>query len=350
MIERHVALLVVAAAMARQDHGQHVGDDGLVARFARRATGAMADVVEPDAFLDKVDVNALLDRVDPDALLDRVDVNRLLDRVDVNELMDRVDVNRLLDRVDIDAFMDRVDVEDLVVRAGIPDIVRDSTGALAGSALDVFRRQLVALDTIVGRTAYRLRGRDPDARPDAPEALETVDDGTGVDEGGRGQITGHYAGPVTRALAFAADVAIVWIGFLLIGFGLAFVVELFSSVDVRSGVQSIVALLVLVTWSFTYHVVSYAVAGKTAGMSVLGLRVLNREGNGLTGRQALVRTVTLPMSVAFFGLGCLGILFGAERRGFHDAAAGSIVVYDWGDRPAEMPAPITAWIADKAAD
>jgi len=349
MIERHVALLVIAAAMARQDDGLDAGDDGLVARFARRATGAMADVVEPDAFLDKVDVNALLDRVDPDALLDRVDVNRLLDRVDVNDLMDRVDVNRLLDRVDIDAFMDRVDVEDLVVRAGIPDIVRDSTGALAGSALDVFRRQLVALDTIVGRAAYRIRGRDPDTRPEMPETLATIEGSGGVDEGGRGQITGHYAGPVTRALAFAADIAIVWIGFLLIGFGLAFIVELFSSLDVQSGVQSIVALLVLVTWSFVYHVASYSVAGKTAGMSVLGLRVLNRQGEVLNGRQALVRTLTLPVSVGFFGLGCLGILFGPERRGFHDAAAGSVVVYDWGDRPAEMPAPITAWIADKAS-
>ena len=244
--------------------------------------------------------------------------------------------------------MDRVDVEALVVRAGIPEIVRDSTGALAGSALDVFRRQLVALDTIVGRAAYRVRGRDPETRPDAPEMLETVVGGTAVDEEGRGQITGHYAGPVTRALAFVADIAFVWIGFLLIGFGLAFIVELFSSLDVESGVQSIVALLVLVSWSFAYHVVSYSVAGKTAGMSVLGLRVLNRQGEVLNGRQALVRTLTLPVSVGFFGLGCLGILFGPERRGFHDAAAGSVVVYDWGDRPAEMPAPITAWIADKA--
>ena len=243
-----------------------------------------------------------------------------------------------------------VDIEDLVVRAGIPDIVRDSTGALAGSALDVFRRQLVALDTIVGRAAYRIRGRDPDTRPDMPETLATIEGSTGVDEEGRGQITGHYAGPVTRALAFAADIAIVWIGFLLIGFGLAFIVELFSSLNVQSGAQSIVALLVLVTWSFTYYVVSYSVAGKTAGMSVLGLRVLNRQGEVLSGRQALVRTLILPVSVGFFGLGCLGILFGPERRGLHDAAAGSTVVYDWGDRPAEMPAPITAWIAEKATD
>jgi hypothetical protein len=28
----------------------------------------------------------------------------------------------------------------------------------------------------------------------------------------------------------------------------------------------------------------------------------------------------------------------------HDAAAGTVVVYDWGDRPAEMNAPLTKWV------
>jgi hypothetical protein len=41
---------------------------------------------------------------------------------------------------------------------------------------------------------------------------------------------------------------------------------------------------------------------------------------------------------------------GLERRALHDVLAGSAVVYDWGDRPAEMPAPITRWFARHGVD
>ena len=198
-----LGLLIAAAAMANGDGSQK---DGLISRVASRATGAVVDIVDPDAIIDQVDVNALmervdvntlLDRVDPQVLLDHVDVNALMDRVDVDALLDRVDVDALMSRVDIDALLDRVDVKELTDRAGIPDIVRESTGALAGSALDVIRRQIVAVDQIVERTVYRLIRRDPSTRPVAPPALEAA---TGMDEGGRGQVTGHYAGPVSRVL------------------------------------------------------------------------------------------------------------------------------------------------------
>jgi hypothetical protein len=46
------------------------------------------------------------------------------------------------------------------------------------------------------------------------------------------------------------------------------------------------------------------------------------------------------------GLGLVGVVIGRERRALHDVFAGSVVVYDWGDRPAELPAPLTRWIAD----
>ena len=44
------------------------------------------------------------------------------------------------------------------------------------------------------------------------------------------------------------------------------------------------------------------------------------------------------------GLGLIGIVVGKHRKALHDWAAGSTVRYDWGDRPAELPAPLTAWL------
>jgi uncharacterized RDD family membrane protein YckC len=38
---------------------------------------------------------------------------------------------------------------------------------------------------------------------------------------------------------------------------------------------------------------------------------------------------------------------GRNRRALHDLIAGTAVVYDWGDRPAQMPAPLSSFIADR---
>lgn len=339
MRERQLLLVLLMLAQAGSD--DYGSQAGLFSRLTSRATGVVVDAVEPDSIVEKVDVNALLDRVDVNELLDRVDVDRLLDRVDVNELLDRVDVDALMDRVDVDRLMDRVDVQELVDRAGISDIVRESTGALAGSALDVFRRQVVAVDVVVGNATYRAIGRSPADRPNAPEGLEAS---WGVDEGGRGQISGHFAGPISRLLAYVLDVAFLWLGYILIGLGFTFVMGFFTAVDTTSPAWQVVALLVLSTWAFLYHWTLYSIAGKTAGMAVVGIRVLGRDGTVLSGGHAAVRTLVLPISILIFGLGLLGIFVSPQRRTLHDAAAGSVVVYDWGDRPAEMPAPVTSWV------
>lgn len=345
MRDHELALLLLLLAATRNDPPpEAAGDSNLFSRFTKRATGVVVDAVEPDEILDRVDINALLERIDVNDLLDRVDPDALLDRVDVNRLLDRVDVNALMDRVDVDALMDRVDVEAIVDRAGIADIVQESTGALAGSAVDVFRRQLVALDTIVGRFFYRIIGRDPVTRPVAPVGLEAA---VGIDETGRGQVTGHYAGPATRLLAFVIDVAVQWFGFVMIMAGIRFVVGLFADVDGESATAGLIVLGLFLLWNYLYLWLSYTIASKTVGMAVVGIRVVNRQGEVLGSGQSAIRTLVLPISVFFFALGCLGILFSPERRALHDGAAGSVVVYDWGDRPAEMSAPITRWIAAK---
>lgn len=162
---------------------------GRLSRLAGAVTGRVVETIDPDAVIDQVDVDHVLERVDIDKLLDRVDVDKVLDRVDVNTLLDRVDVNALLDRVDLNRVLDRVDVnrimarvdvdamletvdlEAAIRRAGVPEIVAESTGRVAGSALDLARRQIVGLDVIVDRVVNRLLRRDPADQPTAPPAL-----------------------------------------------------------------------------------------------------------------------------------------------------------------------------------
>ena len=298
--------------------------------MASRATGAVVDII------------------DPNELIGRIDLNAILERVDIEAFLERVDLNELLDSIDMDALLERIDVKEIVERAGIPDIVRESTGELAGSLFDVFRRQLVALDAITGRFIYRLTARDPASRPRAPDELDA---GSGGDEDGRAQVSGHYAGPISRLLAFFVDLFFVWTGFVLGAVGVAFVLGIFLQADLdASWRRSVAGAIFLTLWAFIYLWTSLALAGRTPGMGIIGVSVVNREGGTISGRQAFVRTIVFPFSFLIFGIGFLGIFISPERRALHDAAAGDAVVYDWGDRHAEMPAPLTQWLNRHAED
>ena len=302
----------------------------------------LLDRVDPTPLVDRIDPNPLLDRVDPNALLDRVDPDRLLDRVDPERLVARVDANALIDRVDIDRVMDRVDVVELVDRAGVADIVRESTGAVAGSVLDVVRRQVVGLDTIVGRFFYRVRRGDPETRPSGPTALAS--DVPVLD--GRRQVTGTYAGPVSRTAAFVVDALLVFWVFTLGSAGIAWVLKNFGVAIPDASDWTVWGIIGFALWAFCYWWFTLALTGRTVGKSLLGLRVVAKDGSPVTAREAGVRTLVMPLSFVFL-LGIIPVLFTARRTTLHDWVGHTGEVYDWGDRPAELPAPLTAWIADR---
>jgi uncharacterized RDD family membrane protein YckC len=295
-------------------------------------------VVDPDAVLDHVDVNAVIQRVDVNTLLDRVDIERLINRIDIDEL---------LKRADIDALMERVDVKALVDRAGIPEIVAESTSHLTGSALDMFRRPIVGIDEITFRGLNRLVRRNPREFPTGPGSLVSWVDEQTQDTGVR---TGRYAGPVTRLIAVLLDALIVTFTFTAIVAGVTFLVELIGSnqVEVRQGLWYVVGFSV---WAFIYLWLSIAVFGKTLGKTFMGARVVGKDGSvALHGHQAFVRALTFPLSIAVFGLGLVGIVFGRERRAWHDHFARTAVVYDWGSRTARLSTPLAAWLERKGEE
>lgn len=355
-------LLFVLLLLAVDDREPRRVRDRL-GHLAGSVSNRLLDEVDPDTIVRRIDVDALLGRIDVDsllaradvnALLDRVDVDALLDRVDVNRLLDRVEPDRLLDRVDVDRLMQRVDVEALVRRAGIPDIVAESTGQVAGSALDLARRQLVGLDVGLSRIITRLLRRDPDAQPVGPRRL--VDDGRArlappspEDSRirARFQVSGFYAGPLTRALAFAGDVALAGAAFTGLAVGVSWLLAVVLGVAVETDDRvGPVWGAALVLWLFTYWYATTSVVGRTPAMMLAGLRIVRRDGTPVPPRKAFVRTVTLPLSLLLLGAGGALMLIDPERRTLHDRLAGTTVVYDWGGRPAELPTPLGRWIAD----
>ena len=143
---------------------------------------------------------------------------------------------------------------------------------------------------------------------------------------------GRYAGAVSRFAAYAIDLAVstgaFWVTLEAISFGVQVVTGHGVSWNRSSGVVA----GVFVAWQFLYFGYSWATAGRTVGMGVLGVRVVRTDGAVLEPRRAVVRALVFPLSFLFCGLGLLGIVVQRENRALHDWIAGTAVVYAWDAR------------------
>lgn len=258
---------------------------GSADRQSRGLFGRVAGKVT-ERVVETVQPDLILDHVDIDSLAARVDLDALLDRVDVNRLLDRVEPDRLLERVDANQLLDRVDPNQLLDRVDIEALV---------SRLDI--HALVARSGVGGVVS------------ESTVVMSTYSLG--------------YAGVGLLTNAF-------------FGFPLG---------EHRSGP---VATWAFVAWAFGYVFGATAVSGKTLGKAIVGLRVVCASGTAVTVTRAFVRTVAVPLSAALFGLGFALCIIDPRRRTLHDLIARTAVVHDWGDRPVELSAPLSAFL-DRAS-
>jgi uncharacterized RDD family membrane protein YckC len=147
---------------------------------------------------------------------------------------------------------------------------------------------------------------------------------------------GHYAGGVSRLVAFGADVGASW-GLYLLGQALLnFAIRLTTGHSYTLTNHRLVAFIVLGVWEFLYFAYQWAVSGKTLGMAILGLQVVTALGAPISVRQAALRTIGLGLTLLTLGIGFLGIVYQRERRALDDFIAGTAVVYDWDARAARL--------------
>ena len=147
---------------------------------------------------------------------------------------------------------------------------------------------------------------------------------------------GHYAGAVSRFLAFVIDLA-VSAGLAALGLAAtSLAVQVVTGHSVSWNRTNIVVAIILAAWEFFYFGYSWAVSGRTFGMAVLGIRVVREDGRGLDPWRGVVRALVFPLSFIFFGLGFLGILIQREHRALHDLIAGTAVIYAWDARAARI--------------
>jgi len=138
----------------------------------------------------------------------------------------------------------------------------------------------------------------------------------------------NLAGFFSRATAFLIDVFIVAMtAFLAIITG-------FKILSGPNGVSDsfndmfIPVYLALLLLASSYFIFFHGLGGKTVGKMMLGIRVINGEGESIGLWDAFLRWIGYFISASFLFLGFLWALFDSEGQTWHDKIAGSYVVRD----------------------
>lgn len=152
---------------------------------------------------------------------------------------------------------------------------------------------------------------------------------------------GHYAGFVTRLVAFVIDILIisVSIGVILATGGLIlnfFNIDLQAMTSGMEGLSTFIrAVFIFLTgfgFTFVFNLIYttffWMVAGKTIGKAVMGLRVIGPNGSRITMGRAFRRYVGYWISAIPLFLGYFWVLVNDQRHGWHDMIAGTSVIYD----------------------
>ena len=142
-------------------------------------------------------------------------------------------------------------------------------------------------------------------------------------------LEGAAANVASRATAFFVDVLAINVLFALGGAVVERILGLLVGHPVSLVDSELLYRAAFVAWGFLYLAYPLAVAGRTFGMSVLGLRALAVDGRDLSPGRAVVRVLVFPLSFLLFGLGFALIVVRRDHRALHDLIAGSSVVYSW---------------------
>jgi len=153
-------------------------------------------------------------------------------------------------------------------------------------------------------------------------------------------LKGHYAGFISRMLAYSLDIIVITVIFVFLTWFLETLSNFFQFALLENITSTFLQFLVtgaavLLIASF-YFIFFWTLLGQTPGKMLLGLRIVSTEGNNITFGQALRRYIGYYLSALALYIGFLWVLVDNRRQGWHDKLAGTIVVYSWDARPGEL--------------
>lgn len=177
------------------------------------------------------------------------------------------------------------------------------------------------------------------------------------------QLRGHYAGFVSRAIAFLIDLLMmvtlqfIYIVIIRLVFNFLGLSSVRDALDqTPAAVNTTVApLILLITWIAAfltsmfffglYVAICWTLIDRTIGQAFIGLRVLRSNGEKLSFWRAVRRAVGYALAALPLFLGFFWILMDDRRQGWHDKLADTVVVYDWNAR---LGRRVREWLARRA--
>ena len=143
-------------------------------------------------------------------------------------------------------------------------------------------------------------------------------------------LQGRRAGFVSRIVAAAIDIGIVFVVYELALFAYGLVRSLLTEKSFEmptprvwiSGTMIVVLIVLLLA-------IAWSGSGRTLGSSAIGLRVVTDRGESLTFLRAVGRAVVLVV-LPLVSMGW--ILISRKNAGLHDLAVHTTVIYDWHPR------------------
>jgi uncharacterized RDD family membrane protein YckC len=142
----------------------------------------------------------------------------------------------------------------------------------------------------------------------------------------------EYAGPVSRTIAYVLDALVVTVVFSA-GAAIAVMTASFIGAQSEALVRAAVSayLVILPALLAVYCALFWALAGRTPGMALLGLRVVAVQQRPLSWLAALVRALVL----AYFPIGAVWALVDRRHQAVHDKVARTAVIR----MPSREPVP-----------
>lgn len=142
----------------------------------------------------------------------------------------------------------------------------------------------------------------------------------------------RIASPWTRLVAYIIDgfIAGIVMGLIYFVFGLVVAGIAGTGSEAATAASLLIGLVAVAIVGFLYFPYFWVKqAGQTPGHKLLHLRVVRAaDGGGLTWGTGILRVIGYAINSIVFGLpiGWIWILIDAQRRGWHDLIAGTLVV------------------------
>jgi uncharacterized RDD family membrane protein YckC len=144
----------------------------------------------------------------------------------------------------------------------------------------------------------------------------------------------EYAGLVTRAIAFAIDVALIDLAAAFVAIVVGLGISALDVPDVVVTIAIAIGGVAYVAWFVGYFATFWSTTGQTPGARVMGVRVVCASGTEpVRLRAAVVRLAGMVLAAIPLFAGFLLILVDDRRRGLQDRLARTVVVYASDESP-----------------